>query len=453
MSFKHENWSSRSVFLLAAIGAAVGLGNIWRFPYMAGTNGGGAFVIIYLAAVVLIAIPVLIAETMIGKNGQMSPPVSMAKAAESSNASAKWSIVGWLGVTSAFLILSFYSVIGGWVFSYIPAALMGLFENLNSTRSTELFNNLTSNPIRVISWHTFFMSISTLIVMRGIKGGLELAVKFMMPSLFIILICLCLFSLAQGDSLEGIRFLFMPDFSKITPEVILAAIGQAFFSIGVGIGIMFTYGAYLPKNISLPNTCITIAFADTLVAIIAGLVIFPIVFSNGLDPSAGPSLVFITLPIAFGQMSGGELIGIAFYLLLSFAALTSAISLLEVPVSWLEEKPNWTRKSASLLIGSLVWLTGISSALSTNILSDVYLLSFISKFQTYSILDLTDYFTGQLLLPLGGMFIAIFTGWYARDELLKIELNKNRIFFICWRFSIRYICPIAIFFILASAWV
>ena len=453
MSFKHENWSSRSVFLLAAIGAAVGLGNIWRFPYMAGTNGGGAFVIIYLAAVVLIAIPVLIAETMIGKNGQMSPPVSMAKAAESSNASEKWSIVGWLGVTSAFLILSFYSVIGGWVFSYIPAALMGLFENLNSTRSTELFNNLTSNPIRVISWHTFFMSISTLIVMRGIKGGLELAVKFMMPSLFIILICLCLFSLAQGDSLEGIRFLFMPDFSKITPEVILAAIGQAFFSIGVGIGIMFTYGAYLPKNISLPNTCITIAFADTLVAIIAGLVIFPIVFSNGLDPSAGPSLVFITLPIAFGQMSGGELIGIAFYLLLSFAALTSAISLLEVPVSWLEEKPNWTRKSASLLIGSLVWLTGISSALSTNILSDVYLLSFISKFQTYSILDLTDYFTGQLLLPLGGMFIAIFTGWYARDELLKIELNKNRIFFICWRFSIRYICPIAIFFILASAWV
>ena len=453
MSFKHENWSSRSVFLLAAIGAAVGLGNIWRFPYMAGTNGGGAFVIIYLAAVVLIAIPVLIAETMIGKNGQMSPPVSMAKAAESSNASEKWSIVGWLGVTSAFLILSFYSVIGGWVFSYIPAALMGLFENLNSTRSTELFNNLTSNPIRVISWHTFFMSISTLIVMRGIKGGLELAVKFMMPSLFIILICLCLFSLAQGDSLEGIRFLFMPDFSKITPEVILAAIGQAFFSIGVGIGIMFTYGAYLPKNISLPNTCITIAFSDTLVAIISGLVIFPIVFSNGLDPSAGPSLVFITLPIAFGQMSGGELIGIAFYLLLSFAALTSAISLLEVPVSWLEEKPNWTRKSASLLIGSLVWLTGISSALSTNILSDVYLLSFISKFQTYSILDLTDYFTGQLLLPLGGMFIAIFTGWYASDKLLKTELNKNRIFFICWKFSIRYICPIAIFFILASAWV
>ena len=453
MSFKHENWSSKSVFLLAAIGAAVGLGNIWRFPYMAGTNGGGAFVIIYLAAVVLIAIPVLIAETMIGKNGQMSPPVSMAKAAESSNASEKWSIVGWLGVTSAFLILSFYSVIGGWVFSYIPAALMGLFENLNSTRSTDLFNNLTSNPIRVISWHTFFMSISTLIVMRGIKGGLELAVKFMMPSLFVILICLCLFSLAQGDSLEGIRFLFMPDFSKITPEVILAAIGQAFFSIGVGIGIMFTYGAYLPKNISLPNTCITIAFADTLVAIIAGLVIFPIVFTSGLDPSAGPSLVFITLPIAFGQMSGGELIGIAFYLLLSFAALTSAISLLEVPVSWLEEKPNWTRKSASLLIGSLVWLTGISSALSTNILSDVYLLSFISKFQTYSILDLTDYFTGQLLLPLGGMFIAIFTGWYASDKLLKTELNKNRIFFICWKFSIRYICPIAIFFILASAWV
>ena len=216
---------------------------------------------------------------------------------------------------------------------------------------------------------------------------------------------------------------------------------------------MFTYGAYLPKNISLPSACITIAFADTFVAIIAGLVIFPIVFSNGLDPSAGPSLVFMTLPIAFGQMTGGEFIGIAFYLLLAFAALTSAISLLEVPVSWLEEIPGWSRKSASLLIGFLVWLTGISSALSTNILSDVYLLSFITKFQTYSMLDLTDYFTGQLLLPLGGMMIAIFTGWYVKDEILEYELGKNRIFFSCWRFSIRYICPIGIFFILASSWI
>ncbi len=453
MAFKHENWSSKSIFLLAAIGAAVGLGNIWRFPYMAGTNGGGAFVLIYLIAVVAIAIPVLIAETMIGKNGQMSPPVSMAKVAENSNTSRKWSVVGWLGVASAFLILSFYSVIGGWVFSYIPFSVMGMFENLDSSKSSELFENITGNPTRVISWHTFFILLSTLIVMRGIKGGLELAVKFMMPSLFIILIFLCLFSLSQADRLGGISFLFMPNFSKITPEVILAAIGQAFFSIGVGIGIMFTYGAYLPKNISLPSACITIAFADTFVAIIAGLVIFPIVFSNGLDPSAGPSLVFMTLPIAFGQMTGGEFIGVAFYLLLAFAALTSAISLLEVPVSWLEEIPGWSRKSASLLIGFLVWLTGISSALSTNILSDVYLLSFITKFQTYSMLDLTDYFTGQLLLPLGGMMIAIFTGWYVKDEILEYELGKNRIFFSCWRFSIRYICPIGIFFILASSWI
>ena len=452
MPFKHENWSSKSIFLLAAIGAAVGLGNIWRFPYMAGTNGGGAFVIIYLLAVILIAIPVLIAETMIGRNGQMSPPVSMAVTAKSSNASPAWKTVGWLGVISAFLILSFYSVIGGWVLAYIPASFTGLFNNFDSIRSESFFNNLISNPYKVILWHTIFIFLTTTIVMRGIKSGLEIAVKFMMPSLFVILLILCIFSLSTGDRVQGLKFLFMPDQSKINPEVILAAIGQAFFSIGVGIGIMFTYGAYLPKNISLANACITIAFADTMVAIIAGLVIFPLVFANNLDPSAGPGLVFITLPIAFGQISGGEFIGSAFYILLAFAALTSAISLLEVPVSWLEEKSGWTRKNGTLLLGFLVWAVGLTSALSTSIWSDIYLLNFIEKFKTTSVLDLIDYITGQLLLPLGGMLIAIFSGWIIKDEILKNELKTNKLFFNFWQFSVRYICPIAIFLILISAW-
>ncbi|MEQ8508365.1 MAG: sodium-dependent transporter [Rhodospirillaceae bacterium] len=452
MAFKHEQWSSSTTFLMAAVGAAVGLGNIWRFPYMTGTNGGGAFVLIYLAAVVLIAIPVLISETMIGRHGHMSAPVSMQTAAAEVGASKNWGVVGWFGVAAAFLILSFYSVIGGWVIAYVPKTISGAFTGMDAAAVNADFNTLLGSPGVVLFWHTTFMVVTVAIVIRGIKAGLERAVSIMMPALFVMLLLVVGYAIAAGDFAAGLAFLFQPDFSKITADVVLAAIGQAFFSISVGIGIMFTYGAYLPKNIPLPRACFLIAIADTVVAILAGLAIFPIVFANGLDPEAGPGLVFVTLPLAFGQMPGGTIIGTGFFVLLAFAALTSAISLLEVPVSWLEERQGWTRKRATLSIGAAVWAVGVGSALSTSIWADVYLLGFIERFQTTGILDLVDYITGQALLPLGGMLIALFAGWWMKSDTLTQELGMSEITFKAWRFLVRFVCPVGIFWVLASAW-
>lgn len=453
MAFQHETWSSKTTFLMAAVGAAVGLGNIWRFPYMAGTNGGGAFVLLYLAAVILIAIPVLIAETMIGRHGHMSAPVSMQKAAADVGASNKWSVVGWFGVAAAFLILSFYSVIGGWVIAFVPTTLSGAFGSMDGDAVAANFSALLDTPTTVVFWHTVFISVTIGIVIRGIKGGLEKAVSIMMPTLFVMLLLIVGYAITVGDFTAGLSFLFAPDFSKISAEVVLAAIGQAFFSIGVGIGIMFTYGAYLPNNIPLPRACVMIAIADTMVAVLAGLAIFPIVFANGLDPAAGPGLVFVTLPLAFGQMSGGAIIGTTFFVLLAFAALTSAISLMEVPVSWLEERDGWTRRNATLAVGGAIWLVGLGSALSTSVWSDVYLLGFIEKFKTTGILDLVDYITGQALLPIGGMLIAVFAGWVMKTSVLTDELGMGETAFKAWRFLCRFVCPIGIFLVLADAWI
>ena len=452
MAFKHESWTSSKTFMLAAVGAAVGLGNIWRFPYMAGSNGGGAFVLIYLAAVVLIAIPVLMAESMIGRHGHMSAPVSMAKAAEEVGASRNWAVVGWFGVTAAFLILSFYSVIGGWVLAYVPKTISGTFTGMSPDAVSADFNTLLGNAETAVFWHTVFIAVTVGVVMHGIKSGIERAVGIMMPALFVMLLLIVGYAIAAGDIKAGLAFMFAPDFSVITADVILAAIGQAFFSIGVGIGIMFTYGAYLPNNIPLPRACLMIAGADTLVAVLAGIAIFPIVFANGLDAAFGPGLVFVTLPLAFGQMTGGAIIGTAFFVLLAFAALTSAISLLEVPVSWLEERKGWTRRSATLAIGGAIWLVGLGSALSTNVWADVRLLGMFDKFKDTGILDLVDDITGQALLPLGGMLIALFAGWWMESSVLTEELGMSEATFKAWRILVRFVCPVGIGWVLASAW-
>jgi len=438
--------------MLAAVGAAVGLGNIWRFPYMAGSNGGGAFVLVYLGAVLLVAIPALIAETMIGRHGHMSAPVSMAKAAEEVGSSRNWAIVGWLGVAAAFLILSFYSVIGGWVLAYIPKTIAGTFSDMGPEAVGATFNALLGSASTVVIWHTIFIGVTVGVVMHGIKSGIERAVGILMPALFVMLLLIVGYAIAAGDITAGLLFMFAPNFSVITADVVLAAIGQAFFSIGVGIGIMFTYGAYLPDNISLPRACVIIAGADTLVAVLAGIAIFPIVFANGLDEAAGPGLVFVTLPLAFGQMTGGTIIGALFFVLLAFAAFTSAISLLEVPVSWLEERDSWNRRSATLAIGGTVWLVGLASALSTNVWENVRLFGMIDKFKDTGILDLVDYITGQALLPLGGMLIALFAGWCMQPNVLKQELQMNTMAFRTWHILVRFICPLGIGWVLASAW-
>ena len=453
MAFKHESWSSRTIFLLAAVGAAVGLGNVWRFPYQAGTSGGSAFVLVYLAAIFLIAIPILIAETMIGRHGHMSPPVSMARAATEAGKSEKWGYVGWFGVAAAFFILTFYSVIGGWVLAYIPKLITGFFTGADASFAEGDFNGLLADPVTMTFWHTVFMAVAIGVVSQGIKSGIEKAVIFMMPALGLMMLVVVGYALAAGDMPAAVRFLFTPDFSKIDTDVTLAAIGQAFFSVGIGMGIMFTYGAYLPDHVKIPRACLYIAIADTLVAVLAGIAIFPIVFANGLDPASGPGLVFVTLPLAFGQMTGGAVIGTLFFVLLAFAALTSAIALLEVPISWAVEHAGWKRRSAAWATGGLIWLIGLGSVLSFNAWSDVYLLGLIDRFASSTIFDLVDYFTSNVLLLVGGLFIALFAGWQMKTETLTQELSLSEgLVFKTWRFLVRFVGPIAIVLILGSTW-
>ena len=430
--FTHENWTSRTAFLMAAVGAAVGLGNVWRFPYVTGTSGGGAFVLVYLGAVLLIAIPILIAETMIGRHGHMSAPVSMRQAARSSGASDVWGFVGWLGVATAFLILSFYSVIGGWVFAYVAEAVTGTFAGIDRTGAETVFGGINANPMVAVFWHTVFIAVTISVVAKGVNSGIEKSVGVLMPGLFIMLLVMVGYAIAAGDAAAGLGFLFTPDFSKIDDAAVLAAIGQAFFSIGVGMAIMFTYGAYLPSGISLTGACVTIALADTLVAVLAGIAIFPIVFGNGLEPGAGPGLVFLTLPVAFGQMAGGGLFGAVFFILLAFAALTSAIALLDTSVAWAEEHRGWSRVKCALIAGGLVWAIGIGSAVNGGIL------------------DLADQITGQFMLPVGGLLIAIFAGWVLKPSIAREELDMSPLVFKAWRFLLKFVCPIAIAAIIAS---
>ncbi len=341
----HEQWSSRAGFILAAVGAAVGLGNIWKFPYVAGTNGGGAFVIVYLLAVVLVGIPILMAELMLGRRGHKSPPTAMLVNAVQEGRSRWWSGVGWIGTIVGFIILSFYSVIGGWVLEYFFISITDGFTGITSTSSQALFNQLLTSPLRLTLWFSVFLGITAFIVSVGLQKGIERVSGILMPALFIMLLVLVIYSAFFGDFMAGLKFLFDVDFSKINANVMLIATGQAFFSIGVSMGLMMAYGAYLPQDVSIPRTAIIIVGADTLVALMAGLAIFPLVFGNGLTPAEGPGLIFVTLPIAFGNIAAGSFFAAVFFLLLLFAAVTSSIGILEPAVAWVEPARaiSWAR--------------------------------------------------------------------------------------------------------------
>ena len=306
-----QTWSSGFTFILAAVGAAVGLGNIWKFPYVVGNNGGGAFVLVYLACVIFIAVPILIGELWIGRRGHHSPPVAVAKVAADNNRSSLWGVIGWMGMVGGFLIATYYSVIAGWTLVYIIKA-GGSFGGAEASTVAAQFDALQAEPGTMILWHTIFMVIGLSIVARGLQGGIEKAVTFLMPALFVMLLVMIGYAAYAGDFQAGFDFLFNTDFSKITPPVILEAIGQAFFSIGVAMGLMLAYGAYVPRSVSLTKSAVIIAGADTLVAILAGFMIFPLVFANGLDPASGPSLIFRTLPTAFADMPGGAIFGAVF---------------------------------------------------------------------------------------------------------------------------------------------
>lgn len=440
-----ETWSSRTGFILAATGGAIGLGNIWKFPYMAGSSGGGAFVIVYLFAVALVAIPILVAELMLGRYGGRSPPTAMLLNAEKENRSRWWSGVGWIGAGAGFLILGFYSVIGGWVLDYAYVSVSAGFSGVGPDEAQARFADLLSNPLRLLLWFTVFLGLTGLIVSSGLRKGIERATGILMPALFIMLLALTVYSAVAGDMAAGLRFLFAVDFGQISPGVMLSAVGHAFFSVGVSMGLMMAYGAYLPREISIPRTAVVIAGADTFVAIVAGVAIFPLVFANGLEPGEGPGLIFVTLPIAFGNMPAGGLFGALFFLLLLFAAVTSSIAILEPAVAWAEERRGMTRRKSAIITISALWLLGIGSVLSFNTWEQVRPIAGMNIF------DLMDYLTANLMMPIGGMLIAIFAGWFMRDSTLAEELRINTPWlFRTWQFLIRTVTPLAIAGILVT---
>jgi neurotransmitter:Na+ symporter, NSS family len=439
----HSQWSSRMGFMLAAAGSAVGLGNIWKFPYMAGQMGGSAFVLTYLICMFIIGLPILVAEWLIGRRGQKNPIHTMEDVAAAEGRSKSWRWVGIIGVLGSFLILSFYSVIGGWATDYIFLAGNGTFKGLHGDGTSLVFQQFLGSVNHLLTWHTVFMLATGLIVAMGVGAGLERSCKIMMPGLGVLLIGLVIYAgVVSGSSFgKAFAFLFTPDWSAITGKAVLAALGHAFFSLSLGMGIMMAYGSYLGKDVNLISTARTVVILDVIVAVLSGMAIFPLVFANGLQPAEGPGLIFVTLPIAFGNMSGGTIIGILFFIFLTFAALTSSISLLEPTVELLEEKTHLGRKSATLVSSVVIWALGIACLLSFNAWQDVTIFG-------KNIFDFLDYVTSKLMLPLTGLGTIIFAGWMMQQETIRQELNLSPAIFACWKFLCRIVIPVAVIAIL-----
>lgn len=441
----HENFSSKVGFLLAAIGAAVGLGNLWKFPYMLGSNGGAAFVLVYLVAIVVIATPVMIGEMVIGKYGRRSAPSSFKVMAAAARASPHWKYVGWLGIATMFLVLSFFSVIAGWSIAYIIKTASGTFSGLTPTEVGAEFDDFLHRPAVLLGWHALFMVITVTIVARGIKGGIERAVKIMMPALFVMLVGLVVYGMFAGEFAEAVTYLFKPDFSKITPEVTLSAFGQAFFSVNVGIGAVLTYAAYLPDDADIVKSSLIIAIGDTLVALLAGLMIFPIVFAYDLDPAQGPGLIFVTLSTAFGSMPAGTMLGALFFILVFFAALSSSLSMLEVSVSRFAEIKSIGRSKAAVIIGITIFFFGFLTVGSFNVLEDVRPLGAIARFRNMTPFDLLDFTITSVLMPVGAMLYSVFIGWVLSNDLvLEVLQIRDGALFRLWRFLMRFVVPLVI---------
>ncbi len=437
-------WSSRMAFILAATGSAVGLGNIWKFPYITGENGGGAFVLVYLICIAAVGIPIMMAEVLIGRRGGHSPVNSLRQITQRDKLNPAWKWVGAIGVLAGFLILSFYSVIGGWALSYVGTSAAGQFSGQTADAVGGIFSGLLSDPMTLLSWHTLFMALVMVVVARGVSSGLERATSILMPGLFVLLLIMVGYAMTTGHFGEAVSFLFQPDFSKLTTSGVLVALGHAFFTLSLGMAVMMAYGSYLPKNVSIAKASVTVSVMDTGVALLAGLAIFPIVFANGMEPGAGPGLIFQTLPLAFGQMPMGTLFGTLFFVLLVFAAWTSGISLLEPLVEWLEEQKGMNRTVSTLIAGLVCWVLGIASILSLNLWSDVTPLGMFAMFEGKTIFDLLDYLTANILLPLGGLLVAVLVGWFMSKQALQNELSLSEGGFKLWYNTLKFITPVAV---------
>jgi len=436
-----EQWGSRLGFVLAAAGSAVGLGNIWKFPYMTGENGGGAFLILYLALVFSIGMSVMLAEFAIGRAAQRDPVGAFAVLR-----GKLWPLVGGMGILAGFFILSFYSVVAGWTIAYVvkmaSGALVGDADALGG-----MFGNFISDPVEPLLYHALFMGICVAVVLGGVSGGIERASKILMPVLFVLLIVLIGRSVTLEGAEKGLEFFFTPDFSKINGDMLNGALSQAFFSLSIGMGAMITYGSYLNKKENIGKSAFLVSALDSTVAVLAGLLILPAVFAFGFDPQAGPGLTFITLPAVFGQMTGGTFFGILFFLLLAVAALTSAVSLMQPIIAYFSDEKGWNPKVSAVVFGVIIFLLGIPSSLSVGVWSDIHFIG------DKGFLDSMDYIASNILLPVGGILISLFVGWVVADKMKAEVTNEGSIpapLLSVWLFICRFVAPIAVAWILVS---
>ena len=437
MSTNRVTFGSKIGVILATVGCAVGLGNIWRFPYMLGSNGGAAFLLVYLLCILLLGLPVMITEFFIGRHTNRNAAGAFKELAPGT----KWSLIGYNGVLAAFLILGFYSVVAGWTLEYVLQAFSGSLSDKTATDFATDFSNFSTGLIRPIIWTVTFIVLTHVIIISGVKSGIERASKIMMPLLFLFLLILAIRSVTLPNASEGLTFLFQPDFSKINSSVILSAMGQAFFSLSIGMGCLITYASYFKKETNLQTTALQVTILDTLVALLAGIMIFPAVFSFDITPTAGPELVFITLPNVFAQLPMGSVWSAIFFILLALAALTSTISMHEVATAYVHEEHKMSRNKAAWVVSTGAIILGILSSLSFGVLKDFTIGGMI-------FFDFLDYLTAKIMLPLGGMLICIFAGTRVERKVIKAELtNEGTIpfyFFNTYAFFMKYVAPIAI---------
>ncbi|HOO66542.1 MAG: sodium-dependent transporter [Bacteroidales bacterium] len=431
------SFGSRMGVIMAAAGSAVGLGNIWRFPYVLGENGGGAFLIIYLVIIFAIGIPVMMSELVIGRRTQRNP----VGAFRMLSSRRPWYLVGMMGIVSAFMILAFYTAVAGWTLEYIYQILIGGIKGKSSAELTVMFDAFRSESLRPALWFSIFLLATAGIVLGGVRKGIEKSTKVLMPLLFILLLLMCVKSLTLPGAGKGIEFLFRPDFSKITGTTVLMALGQAFFSLSIGMGTLITYGSYIPADNKLASTAVQVSMVDLLIAILAGLAIFPAVFAFGISPASGEALTFIVLPGIFQQITGGMIFAFAFFFLLAIAALTSTISVLEVIVAYFSEQLNLNRRTAVIIATASMFMLGIAASLSWGVMKDV-------KLFRLNIFDLFNFTTANILLPLGGLLIVAFLGWFFPGRSVRDELSNEGVlpvrYFPLYRFIIRFIAPVAI---------
>lgn len=442
---ERESWSSRYVFILASVGAAVGLANIWKFPYTVGENGGGAFIIIYLIAIGVISFPIIVTEFLLGRRGQAGPVESIVKVASEANASPLWGLAASFGIIAAVLVMSFYFVITGWILYYAWQMMGGQFAGASAVEIGEIFEDLTLNEPKTAVWHTLAAISTWAIVAAGLHNGIERFVRYLMPLLLVFLLLITVYAAFYGDLSAAADFLFRVRLEDISAKTILYASGQAFFTVGAGSCVMIVYGSYLPASVSIVKSSLQIVAADTFVALLAGIAIFPLVFAFGLTPAEGPGLLFVTLPVIFSQSTAGALIGGIFFIMVAIAAITSAIAIVQPPILWLQKVLRTNKMMASTLTVFVIWLLGFGTICSFNSCSGFYPLKFIPFFHEMTIFAVIEVVAINICLPVGALILALFVGWKVPFAISADELRSQSVFLMkLWFLTVRYIIPPAI---------